>query len=64
MKPSKHAIKLVNTSISTCYSILDSTRWSIALTKMDVVDVDVCVLSHLKKSWLGLQINDFRLLVL
>ena len=29
-----------------------------------MVDVDVCVLRHLKKSWLGLQINGFGLLVL
>ena len=26
--------------------------------------MDVCILSHLKKSWLGLQINSFRLSVL
>ena len=32
--------------------------------KLGMVDVDVRISSHLRKSWFGLQINGFRLIII
>ena len=49
-----------NNHLKSCSQV---TRQRASVIKLGVVDIDVRISSHLKKSWIALYINHFRLLV-